>query len=153
MGVYCRNRVRSLVAFALMTGGAGVTVSHAQSEHSTPVHWRLDHSVTLSELRREMLVEADIAEGWYLYSALQPPGGPIPLSFDVGVGYSLGGRSEQRSRGGTQTGTSISIARSTRGALNSNFCFSESPRGPTVRTTASTYDIRHVRGGIACLRG
>lgn len=91
MGVYSRNRVYSLGAYALMLGGAGVSVSHAQSEQSTPVHWRLDHSAASSEFRREMLVEADIAEGWYLYSALQPPGGPIPLSFDVGVGYNLVG--------------------------------------------------------------
>ena len=84
-------RLLLLTAAALLLWPALAPPAAAQEER--PVRWTLEADSAAEDGARTVRLSARIEEGWYLYSPLQPPGGPIPLAITVpeGAAYGLAG--------------------------------------------------------------
>lgn len=82
--------MRTLGSCALLVLAASPPVG-AQEER--PVRWTLQADAADGEPLRAARLVAAIEEGWYLYSPLQPPGGPIALRISLPEGgpYELDG--------------------------------------------------------------
>ncbi len=59
-----------------------------------PVHWGLVGSAATRTVASgqsvDVVLQAEIAEGWYIYSLTQKPGGPIPLRIQLAGGADVG---------------------------------------------------------------
>ena len=68
--------IRYLIGFVLVSMSLG---SKAQSDLDVPVDWHV-YVERISNESYQMNFDADIKDGWMIYSSQSPDGGPIPTS-------------------------------------------------------------------------
>ncbi len=89
---------------ALSLGLAGLmSFGHASAQMDDPVQWSAS-TRKIDDKKFEVIITAQIAKGWHLYSTKLPEGGPLPtnFSFDKPNGYKLIGGVKEVSKSKTE---------------------------------------------------